>query len=82
MKQIIKEGFSRFVGSGQVQISGGVKAHKYEQFITSLLSKIELGPKYIKYVKATLEEADYAMLMTNNGFILILCLTRMVLKIK
>ena len=60
VRQIIKEGFSRFVGSGQVQITGGVKADKYSRFMDSLLTKIELGPKYISYVKATLEEADMA----------------------
>lgn len=47
-----------FTGSAQVQVCKGIREKRYDHWMESVLSRCELGPKYLKNIKAILQEAQ------------------------
>lgn len=55
---LIREGFTKFAGSAQVQVCKGIREKRYDHWMGSVLSRCQLGPKYLKNIKAILQEAQ------------------------
>lgn len=55
---MIREGFKKFTGSAQVQVCKGIREKRYDHWMGSVLERCELGPKYLKKIKAILQETQ------------------------